>query len=142
MKRSPTGLGYTGIHESNWQTKGIPASKFQLTTPYRIYAKGAGASGSTPEGASDEFIIYEFDKKDTYPYVANYYGVSLSHDRGEITARRTILARKEAPSSYEIRSRIKTAPTAERLILIRLTQTTSSTPTLDGGFAATSIWSR
>ena len=71
-------LGYTGIHESNWQTRGIPASKFQLTTPYRIYAKGAGASGSTPEGASDEFIIYEFDKKDTYPYVANYYGVSLS----------------------------------------------------------------
>ena len=71
-------LGYTGIHESNWQTKGIPASKFELTTPYRIYAKGAGASGSTPEGASDEFIIYEFDKKDTYPYVANYYGVSLS----------------------------------------------------------------
>ena len=71
-------LGYTGIHESNWQTKGIPASKFELTTPYRIYAKGAGASGSTPEGVSDEFIIYEFDKKDTYPYVANYYGVSLS----------------------------------------------------------------
>ena len=43
-----------------------------------IHAEGAGASGSTPEGASDEFIIYEFDKKDTYPYVANYYGVSLS----------------------------------------------------------------
>lgn len=73
----PYSLGYFGIHEANWQTVGLPSALMETVTPYRIYAKAAGAAGATPEGKSDEFIVYEFSSKDTYPYVAKYYGVGL-----------------------------------------------------------------
>ena len=70
-------LGYYGINSGNFQTKGLPSNLLKKNTPYRLSAAGKSGSTVTPRGNSDEFIIYEFSLKDTYPYVANYYGVSI-----------------------------------------------------------------
>ena len=70
-------LGYSGINSGNFQTKGLKADLMKYTTPYHIAATGKKGSVSTPKGTSDDFIIYQFTLKDTFPYVAQFYGVSL-----------------------------------------------------------------
>ena len=77
MKRSPTVWDTPG----SMSPTGRPRGSLRLNSNLRPRTGSmlrAREHPGAPGGASDEFIIYEFDKKDTYPYVANYYGVSLS----------------------------------------------------------------
>ncbi|MCQ4637796.1 DUF6531 domain-containing protein [Anaerovorax odorimutans] len=67
--------GYTGYTDSNWQSHAFKS--FSYATPYRVYAKASDDENTTPEGKSDEFIVYKFKKKDTLPYVAKFYGVKV-----------------------------------------------------------------
>ena len=67
-------IGYTGLHESNWQSKLFKS--FTYNKLYAVYAKASGKDGSTPEGKSDNFIVYRFREQDTLPHVAAYYGVT------------------------------------------------------------------
>ena len=68
--------GYTGLHEANWQSVAMKRKLMQSITPYKVSATANRDHEKTPEGKSDEFIIYEFTKKDTFPYVASFYGVT------------------------------------------------------------------
>ncbi|MDR2156663.1 MAG: DUF6531 domain-containing protein [Clostridiales Family XIII bacterium] len=79
-------LGYNGLYESNWQTGLMFGSAFSLDTLYQMSAQGTrvhdvwanpgGVAEQTPVGLSDTFIAYQFQRQDTLPYVAAYYGVS------------------------------------------------------------------
>ncbi|MCL2883769.1 MAG: DUF6531 domain-containing protein, partial [Coriobacteriia bacterium] len=79
-------LGYTGLYESNWQSKLFLGSTMFFDTLYRVMATGTstydiwvnpnGDYEQTPPGYSDQFIAYQIKDQDTLPYIANYYGVS------------------------------------------------------------------
>ena len=79
-------LGYTGLYESNWQSKLFLGSLFDLDTLYNVAAQGTRVYDAwmnpddvfeqTPVGLSDNFIVYQFKQQDTLPYVAAYYGVT------------------------------------------------------------------
>lgn len=71
----PFVLGYTALHESNWQSKLF--KEFDNNEIYNVYAIATDGTDSTPEGKSDSFIVYEFSDQDTLPYIADFYGVSL-----------------------------------------------------------------
>ncbi len=71
----PFNVGYTGILESNWQSRLF--TNFTYNRLYAVYARGVSENAETPEGKSDEFIIYQFKEQDTLPHVAAYYGVSV-----------------------------------------------------------------
>lgn len=69
-------LGYVDLFQSNWQSKLF--QNFENNLLYNVYATGTNGSESTPEGISDSFIVYQFTEQDTLPYIADFYGVSLS----------------------------------------------------------------
>lgn len=68
-------IGYTGLFQSNWQS-GL-FTKFKNNLLYQVYATATDGNNTTPEGASDSFIVYQFTDQDTLPYVADFYGVPL-----------------------------------------------------------------
>jgi RHS repeat-associated protein len=70
----PFTLGYYGMYESNWQSKLF--RDFATDTIYHVRATASAGEETTPEGKSDDFIIYRFRDQDTLPYVANHYGVT------------------------------------------------------------------
>ena len=61
---------------SNWQT-GL-YSGLALDKAYRFSATATLNSQSSGQKDSEKFLVYKIKQKDTFPYIANYYGVPLN----------------------------------------------------------------
>ncbi|MDR3107167.1 MAG: DNRLRE domain-containing protein, partial [Bifidobacteriaceae bacterium] len=70
----PSGTKYSD-KLSNWQT-GLYGS-LRPDTTYRFHAKATAAGDTSPEVASDRFLVYEVKQRDTLPFIAAHYGVPL-----------------------------------------------------------------
>ncbi|MCC8023390.1 MAG: DNRLRE domain-containing protein, partial [Clostridiales bacterium] len=77
-------MGWFDLRQSNWQSKLFKS--FEYNTVYNVYTvahkdgtdeNGNPITESTPEGKSDDFIVYRFTESDTLPYVAKFYGVTV-----------------------------------------------------------------
>ncbi|MGL5406011.1 MAG: DNRLRE domain-containing protein [Propionibacteriaceae bacterium] len=70
----PSGTRYSD-KLSNWQTG--PAVSLTNDTTYKYVATATKDGATSPAVSSDRFLIYEVKKRDTLPFIANYYGVTL-----------------------------------------------------------------
>lgn len=61
---------------SNWQTGAY--SGFDFDKIYKFVATAEKNGAKSPQKSSDTFLIYKVKQTDTFPYIANYYGVPLS----------------------------------------------------------------
>lgn len=60
---------------SNWQSHVF--SELAYDTLYKVQAIAMLGSASGKEATSDTFLVYKASSKDTLPYIANHYGVTL-----------------------------------------------------------------
>lgn len=60
---------------SNWQSHVF--SDLAFDTLYKVRAVAAKDGITGKEGVSDEFLVYKASSKDTLPYIAGHYGVTL-----------------------------------------------------------------
>ncbi|MDR1891500.1 MAG: DNRLRE domain-containing protein [Oscillospiraceae bacterium] len=61
---------------SNWQTKLFGG--LELDKAYRISATATLNGQNSGQKDSEKFLIYKIKQRDTFPYIANYYGVPLN----------------------------------------------------------------
>lgn len=61
---------------SNWQTQLFGG--FEYDKAYRISATATKNGSTSVQADSDKFLIYKIKQNDTFPYIANYYGVPLN----------------------------------------------------------------
>ena len=61
---------------SNWQTKLF--GNLTLDKAYRISATATKGGSSSGQKDSQKFLIYKIKQRDTFPQIANYYGVPLN----------------------------------------------------------------
>lgn len=69
----PDGTKYKA-RDSNWQSFDI-ATNLKLDKLYKFYAIASKDYKTGLEKTSESFILYEMKSKDTFPFVANHYGV-------------------------------------------------------------------
>lgn len=60
----------------NWQTQLFGGLTFDKL--YHVAATASKNGETSPEAVSDTFLIYKIKRTDTFPYIANYYGVPLN----------------------------------------------------------------
>lgn len=60
----------------NWQTQLFGGLSFDKL--YHVAASASKDGMTSPEAVSDTFLIYKIKQMDTFPYIANYYGVPLN----------------------------------------------------------------
>lgn len=61
---------------SNWQTQLFGG--FEYDKAYIISATATKNGSTSVQADSDKFLIYKIKQNDTFPYIANYYGVPLN----------------------------------------------------------------
>lgn len=71
----PNGTSYKD-KLSNWQTQLFGGLSFDKA--YRVSATATLNGQTSTQADSEKFLIYKIKRTDTFPYIANYYGVPLN----------------------------------------------------------------